>query len=204
MTGMGNDRAEPRTYDVATKTTEAEMESLELCKAFTLIEPGPVVLITTNDGTRNNAMVISWTMVQDFTPVFALTTGPWNHSYAALEATRECVIAVPTVDLLDTVIGVGTTSGREIDKFEHFALTPVKASHVRAPLIRECLGNIECRVVDIVDRHNIVILEGLAAYYDSARAEKRLLHAVGDGTFTADGERFDRREAMKSKLPSGV
>ena len=60
-------------------------------------------------------MTLSWTMVVDFTPAFAFTTGPWNHSYAALRKHRECVIAIPTVDMLDTVVGIGTCSGVDTD-----------------------------------------------------------------------------------------
>lgn len=180
------------------------MEILQLDKAFTLIEPGPVVLVTTNDGRKDNVMTITWTMVLDFSASFAMTTGPWNHSYAALRETRECVISIPTVDLLDTVVGIGTCSGKDTDKFRTFGLTPVRSRHVRAPLIRECLANIECRVVDMIDRHSIVVLEGVAAYFDSFRKEKRTLHAVGDGTFIVDGDRLDRKEMMRSKLPPGV
>ena len=180
------------------------MEDLPIGKAFTLIEPGPVVLVTTNDGHKDNVMAISWTMVLDFTAKFAITTGAWNHSYAALTKTKECVIAIPTVDLLDVVVGVGTCSGKNTDKFAKFGLTPLKAKRVRAPLIAECFANIECRVVDIVERHDIVVLEGLAVHIDDAREEKKLIHAVGDGTFVVDGRRFDRRAAMRSKLPSGV
>jgi flavin reductase (DIM6/NTAB) family NADH-FMN oxidoreductase RutF len=180
------------------------MENLPIGKAFTLIEPGPVVLVTTNDGHKDNVMAISWTMVLDFTAKFAMTTGAWNYSYAALTKTKECVIAIPTVDLLDVVVGVGTCSGKDTDKFAKFGLTPLKAMHVRAPLIAECLANIECRVADIVERHDIVVLEGLAAHIDGAREEKRLIHAIGDGTFVVDGRHFDRREAMRSKVPSGV
>jgi flavin reductase (DIM6/NTAB) family NADH-FMN oxidoreductase RutF len=180
------------------------MEELDLGRAFTLIEPGPVVLVTTHDGVRNNVMTITWTMVLGFSAEFSITTGPWNHSYAALRDTRECVLAVPTVDLIDTAVGIGTCSGRDTDKFERFGLTPVKARHVAAPLIRECLANIECRVTDIVARHDIVVLQGLGAWIDGARAEKRMLHAVGDGTFIVDGRRIDRREMMRSKLPTGL
>jgi len=180
------------------------METLPLGKAFTLLEPGPVVLVATNDGRKDNVMTISWTMVLDFAASFAITTGPWNHSYAALRETRECVIAIPTVEMLDTVVGVGTCSGRDMDKFGTFGLTRMKAAQVRAPLIAECLANIECRVADIVERHNIVVLEGVAAYLDSTRKEKKTLHAIGDGTFVTDGRTFDRREMMRSKLPDGV
>ena len=117
------------------------MKKLQLSKAFTLMESGPVVLVTTNDSGKNNIMTISWTMVVDFTPQFAITTGPWNFSYAALRKSRECVISVPTVDLIDQVVGVGTCSGADTDKFEKFGLTPVKGKHVKSPLIKECLAN---------------------------------------------------------------
>ncbi len=180
------------------------MRELELGKAFTLIEPGPVVLVTTHDGKKDNVMTISWTLVLDFTPRLAITTGAWNHSYAALRKRRECVIAIPTVDLLDKVVGVGTCSGADTDKFARFGLTAVPGRVVNAPLIRECLAHIECKVVDIVRRHDIVVLEGVAAWIDPARKERRTVHAVGDGTFIVDGRRLDRRKMMASKIPAGV
>ena len=180
------------------------MKEMQIDKAFTLLEPGPVVLVTTCDGKKNNIMMISWTMVVDFTPRFAITTGPWNHSFSALKKTRQCVIAIPTVDLIDKVVGFGTCSGADTDKFEKFSLTAVKGKIVKAPLISECLANIECRVIDIVLKHNIIVLEGVAAYVDDRRKEKRTLHAVGDGTFIADGRRIIRRKMMQSKLPAGV
>jgi flavin reductase (DIM6/NTAB) family NADH-FMN oxidoreductase RutF len=185
-------------------TGGALMRKLKLSKAFTLMESGPVVLVTTHDGKKDNIMTISWTMVMDFTPVFAITTGEWNHSFAALRKNRECVIAIPTVDLLDKVIGIGTCSGADTDKFSRFKLTPVRAKLIRPPLIRECLANIECKVIDIVKKHNIVVLEALAAYVDTARKEKRTVHAVGDGTFIVDGRKIDRKKMIASKLPSGV
>jgi flavin reductase (DIM6/NTAB) family NADH-FMN oxidoreductase RutF len=180
------------------------MRKLKLSKAFTLMESGPVILVTTQDGKKDNIMTISWTMVVDFTPVFAITTGEWNHSYAALRKNRECVIAIPTVDMLDTVVGIGTCSGADTDKFAKFRLTPVRSKIVTPPLIKECLANMECKVIDIVKKHNIVVLEAVAAYIDTTRKEKRTVHAVGDGTFIVDGRRIDRRKMMASKLPYGV
>jgi flavin reductase (DIM6/NTAB) family NADH-FMN oxidoreductase RutF len=180
------------------------MQTLELGKAFTLLEAGPVVLVTTHDGKQNNIMTISWTMVLDFTPTFALVTGAWNHSFAALRKSRECVLAIPTVDLLDTVVGIGTCSGADTDKFTRFHLTPVPGTLVNAPLIHECLANIECRVVEIIKRHNLVVLAAVAAFSDPVRTERRTLHAVGDGTFIVDGRRLDRRRQMAAKLPDGL
>jgi flavin reductase (DIM6/NTAB) family NADH-FMN oxidoreductase RutF len=180
------------------------MRQLKLSRAFTLMESGPVVLVTTHDGHKSNIMTISWTMVLDFTPVFAITTGEWNHSFAALRKYRECVIAIPTVDMLDKVVGIGTCSGKDTDKFARFRLTPVQGKVVRSPLIKECLANMECKVIDIVNRHNIVVLEAVAAYIETARKERRTVHAVGDGRFIVDGRRIDRRKMMSSKIPNGV
>jgi flavin reductase (DIM6/NTAB) family NADH-FMN oxidoreductase RutF len=180
------------------------MREMKLSKAFTLIEPGPVVLVTTYDGCKANVMTVSWTMVMDFSPVFAITTGEWNYSFAALRTSRECTIAIPTVDMLDTVVGIGTCSGTDTDKFAKFKLTPVAGKVVKAPLIKECLANIECTVIDIVEKHNIVVLQGVAAWIDTARKEKRAVHAVGDGTFIVDGRKMDRKKMMGSKLPDGL
>jgi flavin reductase (DIM6/NTAB) family NADH-FMN oxidoreductase RutF len=180
------------------------MEKMPLSKAFTLIESGPLVLVTTSDGKKDNIMTISWTMVMDFTPIFAITTGSWNYSYTALRKSKECVISIPTVDLLDKVVGVGTCSGADTDKFEKFGLTPVRGKYVRSPLIKECLANIECKVRDIVQKHNIVVLEGVAAYFDSSRKEKRTFHAIGDGTFIVDGRMLNRKKMMSTKIPPGL
>ena len=180
------------------------MRQLKMSRVFTLIEPGPVVLVTTCDGNKNNIMTISWTMVLDFTPLFAIATGEWNYSFAALRTNKECVIAIPTVDMLDQVVGIGTCSGADTDKFAKFKLTPVYGKVVRAPLIKECLANIECKVIDIVRKHNIVVLEGLAAYMEPARQEWRTVHAVGDGTFIVDGRKLDRSKMMASKIPEGI
>lgn len=180
------------------------MQELALSKVFTLIEPGPVVLVTTHEGGKNNVMTLSWTMVLDFTPMLAMTTGEWNYSFTALRKTQECVIAIPTVDLLDRVIGIGTCSGADTDKFAKFKLTAAPGKFIEAPLVEECVANIECKVVDKVRKHDIFILKAVAAYIDATRKEKRMVHAVGDGTFIVDGRRLDRRTMMATKLPEGI
>ncbi len=173
-------------------------------KAFMLIEPGPVILVSTQDKGKNNIMTISWHMVMDFTPRIALTTGPWNHSYQALINTRECVIAIPAVDMIEKVVSIGDCSGTKTDKFAKFALTPLPASSVKAPLIGECLACLECRVADYLESNDIFILDAVKAWIDPEKKERRTFHANGDGTFVADGEFFNLRRLMEDKLPPGV
>ena len=183
---------------------EARKQNFPLNQPFTLIEPGPVTLVTTHDGQRDNVMTITWTMVLDFEARFALSTVPWNYSWQALVSTGECVLAIPSAEMLDTVVEIGLCSGKDTDKFEKFALARHKADKVKAPLLSACLANIECRVIDIVEQYGIVILEGVAAHVAPHREKRSTLHAVGDGTFITDGTRLDRHVMMRQKLPPGV
>ena len=180
------------------------MQPFPLDRAFTFLESGPVTLVTTHDAGRDNVMTITWTMVLDFDARFAITTGPWNYSWKAIGKTRECVIAIPPTDMLDTVVGIGLCSGKDTDKFEKFGLAGRKADKVKAPLLDKCLANIECRVVDIIEPYGIVILEGVAAHADLHRKGRSPLHAIGDGTFVTDGAMLDRRTMMRPKLPPSV
>lgn len=180
------------------------MEILPIEKAFMLIEPGPVILVTTHDRGRDNIMVISWHMVMDFTPRIALRTGPWNYSFQALRHTKECVLSIPTIDLAEKVIGIGDCSGADTDKFKRFELTPLPAAEVDAPLISECLANIECHVADYLEAQGIFILDGLRVWIDKVRKERRTFHANGDGTFVVDGNVISLRSLMEDKLPPGV
>lgn len=180
------------------------MESLPLRRAYLLLEPGPVALLATASGGERNLMTLSWHMVMAFTPRIAFVTGDWNHSYKALVRERECVIAVPGIDLARKVVAIGACSGADTDKFVKFRLTPLPAARVKAPLVGECLGNIECRVVDHVRRHDLFVVEAVRAWVEPRRRERRTFHAVGDGSFVADGRRFSLRELMRAKLPPGV
>jgi flavin reductase (DIM6/NTAB) family NADH-FMN oxidoreductase RutF len=180
------------------------MAELPLEKAFMLIEPGPVILVTTNANDKNNIMTISWHMVVDFTPRIALTTGPWNYSFQALRQTKECVLAIPAVDLAEKVVGIGDCSGADCDKFQQFHLTPLPAAEVKAPLIAECLACLECRVSGYLEPPGIFILKGIRAWIDQERTERRTFHAKGDGTFVVDGDTINLRHLMEDKLPPGV
>lgn len=174
------------------------MVEFPLSRAFQFLEPGPVVLVTTAYAGKINVMTVSWHMVMDFTPRIGCIIGPWDYTYNALRSTAECVIAIPAVDMVKKVVQIGNCSGSDTDKFTEFGLTPLPGRAVKAPCISECLANIECRVTDtdLVDSYNLFVLEGINAWVDAERTERRTFHANGDGTFTVDGEKLDFREYM--------
>src|SRR5450432_2246711 len=107
------------------------MKELPLSKVYLILEPGPVVLLTTAHKGRANVMAMSWHMMVEFEPpLVACVVSSDDHSFDALRATRECVIAIPAMKLASQVVEVGNSSGRDIDKFDVFGLTPVPAQRV--------------------------------------------------------------------------
>jgi len=138
--------------------------SFPLDKVYGLLEPGPVVLLTT-----------------------------------ALKATRQCVINIPTRELAKQVVGCGNTSGRRVDKFKRYGLTPMPATLVNAQLIAECYANLECRVVDtrLMNRYNFFVFEVIKAWIDPTCKEPRTLHHRRRGVFMVAGEKIKLPSKMK-------
>jgi flavin reductase (DIM6/NTAB) family NADH-FMN oxidoreductase RutF len=174
------------------------MKTFPVSKTYRLLEPGPVVLVTTSLDGRPNIMTMGFHMMVQHPALIGAVIGPWDYSYESLSTTGECVIAIPTVDLARQVVDIGNCSGRDIDKFAKFGLTTVPGKKVRSPLIVQCLANIECKVADtsLVDRYNLFILEAVKAWTDPDRKERRTLHHNGDGTFTVDGRVLNLQERM--------
>ena len=174
--------------------------ALPLSRVYGLLEPGPVLLITTARKGKANVMAQSWHCMMEFEPplVGCLISGR-NHSFDALVATKECVLNIPTAKLLDKVVGVGTCSGRKVDKFAKFGLTPRPAEIVGAPLIDECYASLECRVVDtrLMNRYNFFVLEVVKAWVDPKAKAPRTLHHRGGGHFMVAGKTLRTTSRIK-------
>ncbi|UDQ91923.1 flavin reductase family protein [Xanthobacter autotrophicus] len=176
------------------------MKELPLAEVYKLIEPGPVVLLTTAARGRANVMAMSWHMMVEFTPpLIACIVSSADFSFRALRTTKECVIAIPAVALAEKVVAVGNCSGEEMDKFSTVGLTPVPGALVQAPLVAECFANLECRVVEtrLVNRFNLFVLEVVKAWRDPAQKAPRTIHHRGYGTFSVDGEELK----IASRMP---
>jgi flavin reductase (DIM6/NTAB) family NADH-FMN oxidoreductase RutF len=184
----------------ALETGDATMKELPLARVYQLIEPGPVVLLTTSHRGRRNVMTMSWHMMVEFTPpMIACIVSTGDFSFTGLKATKECVIAVPGAELAEKVVQVGNCSGRETDKFETCGLTPLPAECVKAPLVAECFANLECRVVDtqLVNRYNLFVLQVVKAWIDPHQSDPKTIHHRGYGEFAVDGEIIH----LESRMP---
>lgn len=175
-------------------------KSYPLPKVYGLLEPGPVVMVTTAGKDKMNIMTMSWHTMIDFEPpLIGCVISDRNYTFDILKTTRNCVINIPTVELAEKVVGCGNTSGRDVDKFKAFHLMPAAASCVKAPLIDECYANLECKVVDarMVTKYNFFILEVIKAWIDRSSKEPRTIHHLGRGAFMVAGKTIKLPSKMK-------
>jgi flavin reductase (DIM6/NTAB) family NADH-FMN oxidoreductase RutF len=183
---------------VASETSK-RMKPLPMSKTHRWLEPGPIVLVTTADRRRPNIMTLGFhTMIQHDPALVGSVIGPWDFRHNELRKTRQCVIAVPPVSLARSVVDIGNCSGEDVDKFDKFSLTPLPAKTVGAPLVAECLANIECQVQDtrFVNKYNLFVLRVTALWANRKHLDSRMLHHNGNGTFTVGGRTIDLRERM--------
>ena len=154
------------------------------------LEPGPVVLVSSAWKGATNMMTMGWHTVMGFEPsLIGCYIWEENHSFDMIRRSRQCVINVPGVELAEAVVGIGNCSGADVDKFERFALTPVAASRIAAPLVGECHTCLECTVADarMVARYSFFILEVVKAHAAVTPRLPRTIHYRGDGQFMVAG-----------------
>ena len=183
------------------------LKDLPLSDVYCLIEPGPVVMLSTSRNGRPNLMTMSWHMMVEFEPpMIACVVSSGNDSFEALRIAKECVIAIPDVKLAEKVVAVGNCHGRDLDKFAAVGLSTIPGERVLAPLISECFANLECKVVDtrLVNKFNLFVVEVLKAWIDPAQKSPRTIHHRGYGTFIVDGEtnRIEIENAMRLRSNS--
>jgi len=138
-------------------------------KPFRPIYPSPAGLVTsiTGDGRPNIITLGEIFNISIASPVIvgiAIRKGRYSHEL--ISATREYVVNLPTAGMAKIVDLCGSVSGRRVDKFAKFGLTPVEADEVSPPLIAECPVNIECRVIGIqeIGDHDLFLGKAVAVH----------------------------------------
>ena len=168
------------------------------------LEPGPIVLVSSAWRGRTNIMTVGWHMPMEFRPsLLGCIISNASHSFEMIRRSRECVINLPTADLAEPVVRIGNSSGRDVDKFAAFGLTPAPATKVRAPLVAECYASFECRLADAsrISRYNMFVFEVIKAHVASSPKVPRTLHYRGNGEFTISGQTTRRyRRLFKPEM----
>lgn len=161
------------------------------------LEPGPIVLISSAYKGARNIMTLGWHMMLEY-QVVGCYVWDANHSFDMLRRSKQCVINVPTRELVDKVVRIGNCHGTEGDKFDQFGLTARPASKVDAPLIGECYASFECQLADSsqISKRGLFIWEVVKAHVAPLKNPKTL-HYCGQGLFRLASGSIDRRRLFK-------
>jgi flavin reductase (DIM6/NTAB) family NADH-FMN oxidoreductase RutF len=154
------------------------------------LEPGPIVLVSSAWKGKTNVMTLGWHMILGQAPsLVGCFIWDRNHSFEMIRRSKACVINIPTADLATTVVGIGNSTGREIDKFAEYGLTAVRADTVRAPLIAECYASFECRLADasLIDAYSLFVFKVVKAHVATSPKFPKTLHYRGGGLFMIAG-----------------
>ena len=177
-----------------------------VAKIRRFLEPGPIVLVSSAYKAERNIMTMGWHMVMEFEPsLIGCFIWDQNHSHSLIRKSRECVINIPTFDMIETVIGIGNCHGprpdrTHADKFEKFHLTAQKGTKVKAPLIAECFANYECKLIDtsLIRKYSLFVFEVVKAHVATSPKYPRTVHYHGDGIFMISGRSISYRKQFKA------
>jgi len=174
----------------------------EIWKPGNMLYPLPVVMVSMADREgRSNIITIAWAgTVCTNPPMVSISVRPERYSYPILKETGEFVINLTTKELAFATDYCGVKSGRDVDKFKEMNLTPVPATHVKAPMIGESPVCMECRVTQVLPlgSHDMFLAEVLAVHADEKYMdEKRKFHlenaepiVYSHGAYLACGEQL--------------
>lgn len=167
------------------------------------LEPGPIVLVSSAFKGRTNIMTMGWHMVMGFEPsIIGCYIWDENFSFDLIRKSRECVINIPEVNIATTVVRIGNSSGRDLDKFVEFELTALPGKLVKAPLIKECYANFECKLVDssLIKNYGLFVFEVVKVHAAVSPKFPKSLHYRGDGLFMISGPTVNKfRKLFKAQ-----
>ncbi|MBQ4322588.1 MAG: flavin reductase family protein [Clostridia bacterium] len=140
-------------------------------KGSVQLAPVPAVLVSCADGERADLVTVGWTgIVCTHPPMTYISLRPERYSYDIIKKTGEFVINMLPSTLVKELDLCGMKSGRDIDKFETCGFTPIPATQVAAPLLKEAPLCLECKVKQVIPlgSHDMFLAEILSVDADEA------------------------------------
>lgn len=121
---------------------------MELSNFYRVLAPRTTIIVTTvNNKGDINAAPFSFTMpVSVDPPLVAVASVPTHHTYHNIKETGEFVVNVPGEEILDQLWVTAGSFPEDVNELEEANLTAKKSEIVKAPGIKECLSQIECKV----------------------------------------------------------
>ena len=134
-------------------------------EALRLILPGVVGLVTTHYRGKYDVTTVSWLMPAGREPpLVAMAIHPATMCHDSIKRSGEFTINIPTRDVINQVVTCGRMSGNDVDKLERTGLHLADPHVVMAPYIEQCIGHLECAVINAYTPGDHVIFIAQIAY----------------------------------------
>jgi flavin reductase (DIM6/NTAB) family NADH-FMN oxidoreductase RutF len=174
--------------------------ALELRQAYRLLSPGPVTLLTSQYRGQPNIMAVAWAAPLSLDPpLIGVAIHPVRLTHEFVSKTDTFALNVPHLDLIAATHKCGTLSGREVEKGDKFVatgLTQAEPAEIDPPLIAECIGHLECMVIDRISRgdHDFFIAQVVAlsaeeesfdGFWKTDEEGGHILHHLGADRYAA-------------------
>lgn len=144
---------------------EGTMSRNDLIKATRQLPCSVVILSAAADG-KQGTMTASAMYVSEKPPLIAVSISKTFHTYQLIDRSKEFAINVVTEQQLELAKKVGSSHGKDVDKFHEFNIVTEPAAEIKAPLIANSFATFECRVRmslwDVEGNHAIYIAEVVA------------------------------------------
>ncbi|MBS7615750.1 flavin reductase family protein [Candidatus Bathyarchaeota archaeon] len=145
-----------------------EVVGVSPSNALRLLHPMHTVLVScVGKSGKPNIITLAWAMPTSINPpLVAISVAPRRHSHSLIEESKEFVVNIPTMEILNETFLCGSISGRDHDKFKEANLTPSPAKKVKTPIIKECVAHLECKLHSqfTAGDHTIFVGEIVEAY----------------------------------------
>lgn len=110
--------------------------------------PRLVVLVTSHAGGKDGVMTIAWHSPISISPLYGISVSPNRFGHSLILEGKEFAINFLPFEKVELMASAGGSSGKEIDKFERFAIAMEKALKTKVPLLKDAYAVYECRLVD--------------------------------------------------------
>jgi flavin reductase (DIM6/NTAB) family NADH-FMN oxidoreductase RutF len=182
------------------------IKNININQAVRLLNHGPTTIITSKHNGKINIMAAAWVCALDFKPPkVTVVIDSKTYTRELIEAEGTFAINLPCVKQIKMVKKVGSISGRDVsgtDKFAEYGIETFAAQEISAPLVRDCVAWLECKIIP--ERHNqntydLFIAEVMAAHADErvfsdghwhfdGHDDMRTIHHIAGGVFFAAGQ----------------
>jgi flavin reductase (DIM6/NTAB) family NADH-FMN oxidoreductase RutF len=141
--------------------------------------PAVTAIVTVRHQDKSNALAVAWNFPLSVAPpLYGIAISKKRYSHELIVAAKEFAVNFVPLEQAELIAAVGSTSGRDVDKFKRYKIEAERPLKIESPLLIDAYAAYECRLVNTIEAgdHDIFVGEIVAVnYLEDAFDEKGVL-----------------------------